>query len=61
MGHRVLKIKRYRVGPVELGEMQPGEARKLGRRDTAWMLERRPRPRGRGRGRGSDGTEGAQS
>lgn len=44
VGHRVLKIKRYRIGAVELGEMQPGETRKLGRAETAWMLERQKAP-----------------
>jgi len=47
VGHRVLKIKRYRIGPVELGEMNPGDTRKLGRVETTWMMERQksgPRP-----------------
>ena len=30
IGHRVLKIKRYQIGPVELGDMKPGQCRKLG-------------------------------
>lgn len=29
LGFKVLKIKRYSVGPIELGEMKPGEVRKL--------------------------------
>lgn len=41
IGHRVLKIKRYRIGTVELGEMKPGETRKLGQTETTWMMERK--------------------
>ena len=29
LGHPVLKIKRYQIGPVELGELRPGESRRL--------------------------------
>jgi pseudouridine synthase len=47
VGHRVLKIKRYQVGPVALGELRPGEARRLSREEVAWMLEPPPR-HGRG-------------
>lgn len=36
--HRVLKIKRYRIGPVELGEMKAGELRKLCRSETDRLL-----------------------
>jgi pseudouridine synthase len=46
-GHRVLKIKRYQVGPVELGELEPGQARKLGKSDIATLLGREARPRPR--------------
>lgn len=40
VGHSVLKIKRYQVGPVELGDMRPGEARKLGKAEINQLLER---------------------
>ena len=43
VGHRVLKIKRYRIGPVELGDMKPGEARRLGGAEIAWMMAREAR------------------
>ncbi len=43
IGHRVLKIKRYQVGTVELGGLQPGEARKLDKDEIKWMLDH---PRG---------------
>jgi len=50
-GHRVLKIKRYQVGPVELGDLQPGQLRKLGRPEMDALLHGaksvRPRPAGR--------------
>lgn len=42
-GHRVLKIKRYQVGPVELGELEPGQARKLGEAEIAALMRRAPR------------------
>ncbi|MCZ6747691.1 MAG: pseudouridine synthase [SAR324 cluster bacterium] len=29
IGHPVLKIKRYRIGPVELEDMRPGQSRRL--------------------------------
>lgn len=44
VGHRVLKIKRYRIGPVELGEMRPGEVRRLGKPEISWIMARRPKP-----------------
>ena len=37
------KPGRYRVGPVELGEMKPGEARRLGGAEIAWMMAREAR------------------
>jgi 23S rRNA pseudouridine2605 synthase len=33
VGHPVLKIKRYRIGPIELGDLQPGKSRRLGQAD----------------------------
>lgn len=42
VGHRVLKIKRYQVGPVELGDLEPGQARKLSQGETEWVRERPP-------------------
>ncbi len=38
VGHRVLKIKRYQVGPIELGALEPGQARKLGQADRDALL-----------------------
>jgi 23S rRNA pseudouridine2605 synthase len=46
-GHRVLKIKRYQVGPVELGGLEPGQVRKLGRAEIDALLGRAARPRPR--------------
>ena len=44
-GHRVLKIKRYQVGPVELGDLEPGRTRKLGKAEIDALLGRGARPR----------------
>lgn len=44
VAHPVLKIKRYQIGPVELGEMKPGQCRKLGREEIRRLLERCPAP-----------------
>jgi len=38
-GHRVLKIKRYRVGPVELGDMRPGQTRRLSGEEVTALLD----------------------
>lgn len=38
VGHRVIKIKRYQIGPVTLGEMEPGGVRKLGKGDIEALL-----------------------
>ncbi len=46
-GYRVLKIKRFSVGAVELGELEPGQARKLGRTEIAALLGHGARPRTR--------------
>jgi pseudouridine synthase len=45
VGHPVLKIKRYQVGPVELGDMKPGDCRKLGRKEIDQLLQRYAAPR----------------
>ena len=37
-GYRVLKIKRYRIGPVALEELQPGESRLLGWAEIAKLV-----------------------
>lgn len=44
-GHRVLKIKRFQVGPVPLGDLEPGQSRKLGRAEIDALLGRAPRER----------------
>lgn len=57
LGHMVLKIKRYQVGPVELGDLKPGQSRRLDKEQVDWMLmdkpqrhkRKRPRPSGVGR------------
>jgi hypothetical protein len=33
VGHPVLKIKRYQIGPIELGDLRPGQTRRLGKGD----------------------------
>jgi len=33
VGHHVLKIKRYQIGPIELGNLLPGQSRRLGQAD----------------------------
>ncbi|MDH4120389.1 MAG: rRNA pseudouridine synthase [Deltaproteobacteria bacterium] len=38
MGHRVLKLKRWQVGPVILGDLNPGESRRLTRDEVAELL-----------------------
>jgi pseudouridine synthase len=38
IGHPVLKIKRYQIGPVELGDLKPGQSRKLGRADSERLM-----------------------
>jgi 23S rRNA pseudouridine2605 synthase len=45
VGHPVLKIKRYQIGPVELGDMKPGDCRKLGQAEISRLLQRYPAPR----------------
>ena len=39
IGHPVLKIKRYRIGTIELKDMKPGEVRKLTNSDIETLLE----------------------
>ncbi len=54
VGHPVLKIKRYQVGPIELGDLRPGQSRKLGRADMErlmhWAEAFRHGPRAAARG-----------
>jgi 23S rRNA pseudouridine2605 synthase len=38
LGHRVLKIKRFQVGPVTLEEMRPGESRRLTEAEETVLL-----------------------
>ncbi len=38
-GYPVLKIKRIRVGSVDLGELEPGQSRRLGAQEVATLLE----------------------
>ena len=38
LGHRVLKIKRFRIGPVSLEDMRPGESRRLTEREQGALL-----------------------
>jgi pseudouridine synthase len=38
LGHRVLKIKRFGIGPVTLEDMRPGESRRLTPREEAALL-----------------------
>lgn len=38
VGHPVLKIKRYQIGPIELGDLRPGQSRKLGRADSERLM-----------------------
>lgn len=47
VGHPVLKIKRYQVGPVELGDLKPGQTRKLGRGDIEKLMHWAQAPAGR--------------
>jgi 23S rRNA pseudouridine2605 synthase len=46
VGHPVLKIKRYQVGPIELGDLRPGQSRKLGRADIERLMHWADTPRG---------------
>jgi pseudouridine synthase len=43
LGYRVLKIKRYQIGPVALEELAPGECRRLTDEEIAALLGERPR------------------
>jgi pseudouridine synthase len=38
LGHRVLKIKRFRIGTVTLADMRPGESRRLTEEELASLL-----------------------
>lgn len=35
VGHRVLSLERLRIGPIELGELRPGQARRLTKSEAA--------------------------
>ena len=39
LGHPVLKIKRYQIGPVELGDLRPGESRRLSEPEIQALLD----------------------
>jgi 23S rRNA pseudouridine2605 synthase len=52
LGHPVQKLRRIRVGPIELGPLEPGESRELSpgeiealRQSAAGAAKRPPRPR----------------
>jgi len=63
-GHPVLKLKRYQIGPVELGDLNPGQSRRLAKSDIARLLasggteedtpRRRPTPAPLARGEDTD-------
>lgn len=38
LGHRVIRLKRVRIGPLELGELAPGQSRPLTRDEVAGLL-----------------------
>ncbi|MBI4083744.1 MAG: rRNA pseudouridine synthase [Candidatus Lambdaproteobacteria bacterium] len=44
LGYPVLKIKRYRIGPVTLEDMKPGQSRLLGKAEVARLVEGSPAP-----------------
>ena len=35
VGHRTLRLKRERFGPITIGQMKPGEVRRLTEREVA--------------------------
>lgn len=37
-GHPVLKLKYYQIGPVELGDLKPGESRRIGKAEIGRLL-----------------------
>jgi pseudouridine synthase len=45
VAHPALKIKRYQIGPIELGDMKPGDCRKLGKAEINQLLARAPAAR----------------
>ena len=42
--HRVLKIKRYQIGPVELADLEPGKSRRLSKAEVSALLGDHPKP-----------------
>ncbi len=47
LGHKVLRLRRVAIGPVRLGSLKPGKARRVPAADLAVLrriAERRPRP-----------------
>lgn len=44
-GHRVLKIKRYRIGAVALEDLAPGESRRLSEKELGGLLSSAKEPR----------------
>ncbi|MBI3992117.1 MAG: rRNA pseudouridine synthase [Candidatus Lambdaproteobacteria bacterium] len=51
IGHRVLKIKRYQIGPVVLGDMQPGDVRRHSDEELAALSGEPAHPHARPRRR----------
>ncbi len=39
IGHRVLKIKRYQIGPIALNDLEPGQTRRLEPGEIARLME----------------------
>jgi 23S rRNA pseudouridine2605 synthase len=63
IGHPVLRLRRMRYGPIDLGDLPPGQWRELGRDEVAALERPSPAARqqapARGRGRDRDRTERA--
>lgn len=45
LGHRVLKIKRYRIGAIALEDLAPGESRKLSSKELGELIKEGPQAR----------------
>ncbi len=53
LGHPVLRLVRVRIGPLELGELAPGEARRLSGRERRALLQAARGLRGQGQAGGN--------